>query len=147
AAFKKAQHSGGLRGLNEVEDEAVKTLMTFLKDVQRDKWSKWIGESDSSLDEKYTSWLRDNAPWVPLRVLIEAAAKEVARAGSAATTLAAFRAAHPAAVDAEKSSPGKLPNARAGALLVAARDLGAAEGTYPSAASMQRESHFNRLAP
>jgi ABC-type transport system involved in cytochrome c biogenesis permease subunit len=143
-AAKRVQAGGG-RELNAVQGDSVDTLHEYLKDLQRDK--RQLPGTDATFDKRYTAWLRDKAPWTPLRVLVDGDAKELAASGYDAAKVSAFRTAYDSAVKAEAAAPGKLPEEKARTLVAAARDLGEGAGPYPSAATMDRESHFNRFAP
>ncbi|MBX6311565.1 MAG: cytochrome c biogenesis protein CcsA [Isosphaeraceae bacterium] len=144
-AFQKAKEAGGLEALNPVELDAVTTLLRYWRDIQ--KKERALPGTDAEFDKKYTTWLRGTAPWVSLRLLIDADAEELAKAGYPADKLAAFRTAYTDLIAAEKAAPGQISEAKAAALITSARDLGTAVSQYPAPQVLARESFFNRFAP
>lgn len=143
-AFKKARESGG-RDLNPVELDAALTLRDHMKNLQAKDQA--VPGEDEEFDRRFTAWLRQSASWVPLRLLIDADEAELVKAGYDRAKLKAFRDAYLATLDGEHPSPNQEPEKQARALVSAARDLGRSAGDYPSLAALERESHFNRLAP
>ena len=158
----------GRDSFTPLEQDAVEALIDYIKDKD------WVlPGTDSRFDAKYAAWLRDQGPWVPLRVLVDVDLKEAARAGFDADKLRAFRDAYKAVLDEERDAPGRLSPMRAKALVATARDLGEALGrkdgearaslgtvgtlwrrvgltgpsTYPTPTRVAIESHFNRAAP
>jgi hypothetical protein len=127
-AYKKARTSGG-RDLNPVELDAALTLRDHMKNLQA-KDQALPGE-DKEFDQRFTTWLRQSASWVPLRLLIDGDEAELVKAGYDQAKLRAFRDAYHATLDGERQAPGQEPEKQALALVSAARDLGQSAGDYP----------------
>jgi ABC-type transport system involved in cytochrome c biogenesis permease subunit len=144
-AFKKAKEQQSYDVLNPLELNAATTLSAYWEDLQGK--DRALPGEDSKFDQRFTAWLRTGAPWIPLRLVLDSEPAELARAGFSSARVASFRDAYHALEDAERDAPGNLAESKAQALISAARELGSSVGTYPPAAEMTRESHFNSFAP
>ncbi len=145
-AYKKAEEKGP-RSLAPLELEAANTLHKYLNDIPG-KDRALPGES-KDFDARYTAWLKEKSGWVPLGVVRDVAIDELTKAGFPPAKVAAFRAALKAMEDEELTNPGRAAEKPALALIESARDLGNSVNTayYPSPTDMEREVHFNEMAP
>jgi ABC-type transport system involved in cytochrome c biogenesis permease subunit len=151
-------------GFTPLEQDARNILGEFLENLQREDRAipgqpvepqegegpeqlKNRRETQQRLEKNLAQWLHEKADWVPLRIVLEADAAELGRAGFPVDKVQAFRAAYEALEAAEEKAPNALPAEQARAVVAAGRDLGTAAGKYPPLAAMQRETHFNRFAP
>jgi ABC-type transport system involved in cytochrome c biogenesis permease subunit len=151
-------------GFTPLEQDARGILGEFLENLQREDRAipgqplepqegegpeqfKLRKETQQRLEKNLAQWLHEKADWVPLRIVLDADAAELGRAGFPVDKVQAFRTAYEALEAAEQEAPNRLPVDKAQAVVAAGRDLGTAAGKYPTLAAMQRESHFNRFAP
>lgn len=143
----KARSVDSLRELSAIEFDTLKALDTYWNDTPRDDRHE-PGEN-AEFDAKFASWLDANSVWTPLKVLLQAEPEALAKAGFPEAETRAFLDAYNLFVANEKDHPGALPEDVAGGLLAASRALGEAISPqhYPTVAAMDRETHFNALAP
>ncbi len=131
----------------QAEDRAIPGQSVSAEEGEGPEQLKLRQERQERLEKNLTLWLHEKADWIPLRIVLDADEAELSRAGFPVEKFRAFRTAYEQLEAAEQGAPNRLPVAKAQAVLAAGRDLGAAVGKYPSAATMRRESHFNRFAP
>ncbi len=145
--IKKARETKNLRELTPFEFDSLKAVDTYWNDVPGDQ--RHDPGEDSLFDEKFSAWLRDNSVWVPLKVLLKANPEDLVEAGFPEAEVKAFLTAYRDLEVAENRAPGQVSEASAGAMLAASRKLGDAvsSGKYPSAESIDRETHFNAFNP
>ena len=143
--FEKARDRAKFAEMSPLGRDAVRFLGGYLNERQAKDRAQ--PGSDAEFDRLLTEYLRDKAPWLPMRLVLTADAAELARAGFDPAKLAAYRGAVQALDAAEAKAPGTLDPQVAGRFVVASRELGDPLGGYPSLGSMSVESHFNRLAP
>ncbi len=145
-AIKKIQDHGD-DNLTLLENESAGNLSKYLNDIPGK--DRALPGSSPEFDARYAAWLKEKAAWVPLGVLREVPLDELGRAGFPTAKVEAFRSAFKALDDAELANPGRISEGPAVALIAAARDLGGEvnAASYPSAAALAREVHFNDFAP
>jgi ABC-type transport system involved in cytochrome c biogenesis permease subunit len=145
-ALKKAVENQG-KGLSPLELDSANVLFTYNNDIPREDRAE--PGTNAEFDKNFTTWLKDKAVWVPLRVLLDTKPDELAKAGYPAAETAAFLEAFRAAEKAEEAAPGKLPEAKASALVAASRALGESinGANYPPAKDMDLEAYFNETNP
>ncbi len=145
-ALKKAQ-KGSRRDLSLIELETAVILNKYLEDLPSKDWAE--PGKDATFDARYAAWLKEKSAWIPMTVMLQAAPEDLAKAGFPVSKVEAFRAAFKTMEEAERSTPGKIGEGPAVALVHAARDLGVAlnEGSYPTEAHVAREVSFNTTAP
>nr|WP_165245277.1 cytochrome c biogenesis protein CcsA [Paludisphaera soli] len=143
----KARTAANLRDLAPVEFDTLKALDTYWNDVPSD--DRHDPGEDAAFDKKFAAWLAENSVWVPLKVLLKAEPESLVKAGYPEAQARAFLDAYKAFEKAENEKPGAVPIEAAEALLAASRALGEAVNPeyYPSAAAVDRESHFNAVNP
>ena len=171
AIQKLMEESGAMRGAHgsaatsaqaptDLDRDAGHVLQKYMEELQVDDKRALFqfiggvkpGESLASsgvpnVVRNFQTWLRETADWVPLKVVMAADDKELARAGYPAREIGAFRAAWKDLVAAEDATPGRVPEAKAAALVTDARALGESLGSYPEAARIGAEMRFNQVAP
>ena len=171
ALQKLIEESGAMRGAHasaaastsaptDLERDAGHVFQKYVEELQVDDKRalfQFIGgvKPGDSLDSSgvpnvvrnFQAWLRETADWVPLKVVMAAEEKELARAGYPAREVGAFRATWKDLVAAEDASPGRVPETKAAALVADARTLGESLGSYPEASRIGAETRFNRVAP
>ena len=99
--------------------------------------------------QKYSTWLRESSVWVPLRVLLDASPEDLIEAGFPRDKSEAFLLTFKALDEAETAQPGRVEEAKSGALVAAAQALGEAVSPtrYPTSTAMERETYFNETNP
>ena len=145
--IKKAREARSARGLTPFEFDVLKSLDTYWNAIPRDQ-RKDPGE-DAAFDEKFSSWLRENSAWVPLKVLLKANPDDLVAAGYPEAETKAFLAAYHDLEQAEASAPGQVSQATASAMLASSRKLGAAvdRARYADLGMIELETHFNSMNP
>ncbi len=143
----KARSVESLRDLSPVEFDTLKALDTYWNDTPREDRHE-PGEN-AEFDEKFASWLDANSVWTPLKVLLQADAESLTKAGFPEAETRAFLDAYHAFENGERNYPGALPVDVASDLLAASRALGESISPehYPTVAAMERETHFNAMNP
>ncbi|AMV38544.1 Cytochrome c biogenesis protein CcsA [Planctomyces sp. SH-PL62] len=143
----KARTAANLRDLSPVEFDTLKALDTYWNDVPSN--DRHDPGEDAGFDAKFSSWLAENSVWTPLKVLLKADAESLVKAGFPEAETRAFLDAYKAFEQAENQKPGAIPIETADALLASSRALGEALNPehYPTAAAVERESHFNAVNP
>jgi ABC-type transport system involved in cytochrome c biogenesis permease subunit len=144
---KEARQKASERDLPVFKLDELKALSTFWNDVPRD--DRHLPTEDAAFDERYSAWLRDNSAWVPLKVLLKSKPEELVEAGYPEPEVRAFLDSYRALAQAESSSSGHISEDAALAFQTATRALGEAVNPtkYPSAALIERETHFNAFSP
>lgn len=132
-------------GLNEIERDAVATLVRYYVELAAD--DRVVPGKDSQADEMLKAWIREDSDWAPLSPVLKAPADQLVAAGYPSKELEAVRAADPAAREAEANDPGKLDVAKAEAVASSLRALADSVSSYPSVAAIGREVHYNAFAP
>ena len=127
--------------------DMLNDLAKFKENTQAKDWA--IPGENPANDARYTDWLANTAAWVPLPILIKSDEAELVKAGYPSSSLSAFRTAWAKFQEAERSSPGRVDEASATALVSSARDLGSAlnAASYPTPKAMTREVGFNAFGP
>jgi len=143
----KARSAANIRDLAPIEFDTLKALDTYWNDVPSD--DRHDPGEDEKFDAKFAAWLAANSVWTPLKVLLKAEPEALVQAGYPEKPARAFLDAYKAFEQAENSKPGAIPFETADALLAASRALGEAVNPehYPTAAAIERESHFNAFNP
>jgi ABC-type transport system involved in cytochrome c biogenesis permease subunit len=146
AALQKGTKSRDAQ-LTPLELDAANTLARFWRDLPGD--DRALPGQDPKFDQRYTTYLKEDAAWVPLRVVLAADLKEIERAGFPVDQVVKFRQAFQAMEESERAAPNRASWASAAALVASARSLGEALNPekYPSVAAIDRETHFNTVAP
>jgi hypothetical protein len=142
-AFEKGIKSD--QTLSPLEANVANTLVEYLQGMQSKDWA--LPGEDAVFDQKFTLWLGESSPWIPLGVLLVSDESELSRAGLPLEQVVAFRKSYRDLEAAERAAPGDVPEPVAVAMIAAARDLGTSLGEYPESAAMARESRLNRIAP
>ena len=127
--------------------DELKAISTYWNNIPQD--DRRDPTADAKFDERYTAWLRDNSVWVPLKVFLKSKPAELIEAGYPESQTKAFLDAYHALEQAESSSSGHLSPDVAALFLKTSRELGEAVNPtrYPTAAMIERETHFNDLSP
>ncbi len=127
--------------------EELKAVSTFWNNIPQD--DRRDPTADAKFDDRYTAWLRDNSVWVPLKVFLKSKPAELIEGGYPESQTKAFLDAYHALEQAESSSTGHLSPDVAALFLKSSRALGEAVNPtrYPTEAMIDRETHFNSLAP
>jgi ABC-type transport system involved in cytochrome c biogenesis permease subunit len=146
-AIKDAGESRTQRDLPLLKLDSLKAFSTYWNFVPSSE--RHYPTEDAKFDEKYTSWLRQNSVWVPLKTLLKSKPEELIEAGYPETEVRAFLDAYHELEQAESSSPGKVSQDVASKFLAASRSLGEAVNLtkYPTVAMIDRETHFNAMNP
>src|SRR5262249_1682850 len=131
--------------LSPLAANVTNTLVEFLEGIPSKEWA--LPEEDAVVDQKFAVWLKNNSSWIPLGILLESDESELALARIPVQQVLVFRKSYLDLKQAERASPGNVPEAGVLAVIAAARDLAAGLGPYPGPAAMARESQFNRFAP
>jgi ABC-type transport system involved in cytochrome c biogenesis permease subunit len=128
-------------------DVLMLLVSKYKESLQSKEWKAIFSNADS--DARYTSWLANSAPWVPVAILLKSDESELAKAGFPSSSLAEFRSAWKRFEDAERSSPGRVDEATAKAVVSAAQRFGTEvnPASYPTPKAMAREVHFNAFGP
>ena len=144
---KKYRESGDLQSLSLLELDALKSLDTYWHDIQLA--DRKDPATDPKFDAKYSAWLRDSSVWIPLRALLDSSVEQMVAAGFPSDKSEAFLNAFKALDEAEAAKPGQVEEAKAEAMVAAARNLGEAVAPtrYPTLAAMGRETFFNEFGP
>jgi ABC-type transport system involved in cytochrome c biogenesis permease subunit len=137
----------GADHLAPMELDALKAIDTYWSLIPRED-HKTPGE-DKQADTKFADWLRDSSTWVPLKTLLKAKPETLAEAGFPEAAVKAFLDTYHQLEQAEIQSPGHLAEPVAADFLRSSRALGeaAANISYPSVASIERETRFNAVNP
>jgi ABC-type transport system involved in cytochrome c biogenesis permease subunit len=129
-----------------MELDAVATLINYWKLIPVDD-HKTPGE-DAKADAKFSDWLRDSSTWVPLKTFLKAKPETLAEAGYPESQVRSFLDAYRKLERAEIDAPGHVAENVAGDFLKSTRSLGeAAASSYPSVATIERETRFNATNP
>jgi ABC-type transport system involved in cytochrome c biogenesis permease subunit len=132
--------------LAPMELDALKAIDTYWSLIPREDHHT-PGE-DKQADTKFAEWLRDSSTWVPLKTLLKAKPETLAEAGYPESSVKAFLDAYHRLEQAEVQSPGHLAESVATAFVNSSRALGeAAANSYPTVASIDRETQFNAVNP
>jgi ABC-type transport system involved in cytochrome c biogenesis permease subunit len=144
---KEAREKASERDLPVFKLDELKALSTFWNDIPRK--DRHLPTEDAAFDERYASWLRENSAWVPLKVVLRSKPEELVAAGYPDEQVRAFLSSYTALAQAESSSPGHAALAAAREFHAATRALGEAvnPAKYPSLATIERETHFNKVNP
>jgi ABC-type transport system involved in cytochrome c biogenesis permease subunit len=146
--FKAAREKGeDPRSLPLLKLDELKAISTFLNDIPSD--DRHDPTENAEFDQRYTTWLRDNSVWVPLKVILKSKPEELVEAGYPESQVRGFLDAYHELEQAETSSPGQVSTAAAAKFLAASRELGEAVNPtkYPTATMIERETHFNAMNP
>ena len=145
-AYKDAFEKKSTDHLAPMELDAFSALATYWNLIPRDD-HKTPGE-DSRADAKFSEWLRDSSTWVPLKTFLKAKPESLAEAGYPEERIKAFLDSYNKLARAEVDTPGHLAEPVAAEFLKSTRSLGeAAASSYPSVASIERETQFNAVNP
>ncbi len=127
--------------------DELKAISTYWTNIPRE--DRHVPTENAEFDERYIDWLRDNSAWVPLKVMLKANPDDLIKAGYPEGPTRSFLDAYHALEQAETSSPGQVSEAVGAQLLAASRELGEAvnPSIYPTTAMIERETHFNAMAP
>src|SRR5262249_42477929 len=145
--YDKAQQTGTAEGLSPLELDGAKALDTYWSELPREDRAK--PGTDPAFDKPFATWLSESSAWVPLRALLDAKPEDLAAAAVPADKVNAFLAAFKDLERAEDEAPGRVSEAKAGALVAAARSLGESTSAvaYPATAAIDRETYFNEANP
>jgi ABC-type transport system involved in cytochrome c biogenesis permease subunit len=144
--IKDVRAKESVEGLSPMQLDALKAIDTYWGLIPREDHHT-PGE-DSKADAKFAEWLRDSSTWVPLKTLLKAKPETLAEAGYPEGAVKAFLDAYHKLERAEVDAPGHLPEAIATDFLKSSRSLGeAAASSYPSVATIERETQFNAVNP
>jgi ABC-type transport system involved in cytochrome c biogenesis permease subunit len=148
-AFSRAQ-AGELKeeSLSPLQTDVLMLLLSKYKEALQSKEWRVIFQNAES-NERYSKWLANSAPWIPLPVLLRSDESDLTTAGFPAAALGEFRAAWKRLEEAERSSPGHIDEATARAVVSAAAGLGSEinAASYPTPKAMAREVRFNTFGP
>ncbi len=143
---KEAREKQSAEDLKPMELEALSALDTYWRLIPVDD-HRTPGE-DAKADAKFAEWLRDSSTWVPLKALLKAKPESLAEAGYPEGAVKAFLDAYRALEQAEVREPGHLAEPVAATFLKSSRSLGeAVASSYPTVASIERETQFNAINP
>ena len=109
-SIEKVRKSSEIDDLTLLEKDELSALQTYWKDVPRED-HKDPG-TDPKLDAELSAWLRDNASWVPLKVLLTSTSQELEAAGYPSAQVEAFRTSFRGFEEAEHNTPGQVAAAR-----------------------------------
>ncbi len=142
--------SGKIResDLSPLQTDVLMLLVGKYKEsLQSKEWR--VVFTTPEADARYSGWLANSSPWVPLPILIRSDEAELVKAGFPSSPLVEFRSAWKRLEEAERASPGRVDEATAKAVVSAAHDLGTALNAtyYPTPKAMAREVHFNAFGP
>jgi ABC-type transport system involved in cytochrome c biogenesis permease subunit len=148
-SFKSLEKGAPTQGrdLSPLEFESAKNLSQYYEDL--DSKDRAEPGTNAKFDAKYSRWLAERSVWVPLGVVLETPTEELGRAGFDTSKVEKFRTAFKAMEAEELTNPGRALEQPAIDLIQAARDLGDTTNDpyYPTIAEMDREVHYNELAP
>jgi ABC-type transport system involved in cytochrome c biogenesis permease subunit len=144
---KKVHARSDLANLSLLELDSFKALDTFFNDTPVAE--RAIPGANSKFDARFSAWLRTSSTWIPLRALLDAKPEQLVEAGFPSKETEAFLAAFKALDEAEGARPGQVDEAKAKAMVTAARALGEAVSpeSYPTVAAIDREAYFNAFNP
>jgi ABC-type transport system involved in cytochrome c biogenesis permease subunit len=144
---KDGREGASARDLPLMKLDSLKAFSTYWNFVPSSE--RHYPTEDAKFDERYTSWLRQNSVWVPLKALLRSKPEELIEAGYPESEVRAFLDAYHALEQAESSSPGKVSQEVASRFLAASRSLGEAvnPSKYPTVPMIERETHFNSMNP
>ena len=147
AAVQEIRQGKDEHAMSPLALDMLNDLAKFKENTQNKDWA--IPGERPANDARYTAWLADTAAWVPLPVLIKTDEPDLAKAGYPSSPLSAFRSAWTKFQEAERSSPGRVDEASANALVASAHELGTAINapSYPTPKAMAREVGFNAFGP
>jgi len=145
--YENAQKTRSVAGLSPLELDGAKALDTYWNELPIEDRS--VPGTDPKFDAPFAAWLRESSAWVPLKVLLDTKPEDLAAAGFPLDKVNAFVAAFKDLEKAEDAAPGQVAEAKAAALVAAARGLGEAvsSASYPTAAAVDRETYFNETNP
>jgi ABC-type transport system involved in cytochrome c biogenesis permease subunit len=145
--YEKARKAGSAEGLSLIELDGAKALDTYWTELPTDE--RAVPGSKAEFDRPFTDWLASSSAWIPLRALLDARPADLEAAGFPADKVGAFLTAFKDLEKAEEAAPGKVDQAKAEALVAAARSLGEAVSpkSYPTVAAIDRETYFNATNP
>ena len=139
----------GLRpdqNLSPIETDVANTLVEYLETLPSRKWA--LPREDGVFDQEYEVWLSRSSRWIPVGSILRSDHASLSKAGMPSNLIADFRKNYQALEVAQRATPGEIPEALAIALVGSARDIGVLNlQNYPYAATMARESRYNRLDP
>lgn len=144
---ENARKTMSAEGLAPFELDAAKALDTYWTDLPID--DRAVPGTDEKFDKPFSEWLLTSSAWVPVKALLGTKPEELAAAGYPADKVKAFLDAFAELDKAEDAAPGNVAQAKAEALVAAARNLGQATSpqVYPSVAAVERETYFNETNP
>jgi len=144
---KEGRENPSPRDLPLMKLDSLKAFSTYWNFVPSSE--RHYPTEDAKFDERYTSWLRQNSVWVPLKALLKSKPEELIEAGYPESEVRVFLDAYHELEQAESSSPGKVSQEMASKFLAASRGLGEAVNPtkYPTVAMIERETHFNAMNP
>ena len=149
-AFRPKRREGpqdrGPSGLSPLElESAAKPLQVLERHPVEDRE---IPGTDAKFDARFTAWLRENAAWVPLRVMLDRRPRNWSRPASGVRSRRSGRHSRPME-DAELANPGRA----AAKPVLALVDVGQGPGTevnpayYPTGERHGARVLLQRLAP
>lgn len=130
---------------NPVERDALSTLAEYYGDLPAE--DRKVPGTDDDADEQLLAWLKADADWAPVALILDSDLDELAEAGYDRDEVSRFREAILAAKDAEADEPGSLTADQAEAVVASTRALAADLSTYPTVVEVDREVHYNTFAP
>jgi len=141
------EKKGNTRDMALMKLDELKAFSTFWENIPRD--DRHYPTENAAFDGRYTNWLRDNAVWVPLKVILKSKPEALIEAGYPEGPLRAFLDAYHELEQAESRSPGSLSGPLATRFLTASRGLGEAVNPtkYPTVPVIERETNFNAMNP
>ncbi len=132
------------RYFNDLQKEDRVALFRFMTGL---KPGESLGSDTPKVVRNFQAWLRETADWMPMHIFREADPAQLAQAGYPSQESDGLRQAFAELVAAESSAPGRAPEAKASAVVVAARSLGESLESYPAAGKIAAETRFNAIAP
>jgi ABC-type transport system involved in cytochrome c biogenesis permease subunit len=144
-ALKKAIE-GQETALSPLQRDAVAALDRYFEDIP--KSDRAMPGTNADFDRKFSEWLTGRSPWIPLFTVIESDDAELTVAGFPGDKSLALRDAF-RALEAKAQEESGIDEAKASAFASAIRAVGESvgAGTYPTAETLARETHFNKFAP
>src|SRR5262245_35251244 len=145
--LKKARETRDQNAHSPIELDTLNALVTYWNDVPRD--DRHDPGENAQFDEKFATWLNESSVWLPLKVILKTSPEELVEAGYPEAEVRAFLTAYRELEHAESLKPGEVSEASASAMLASSRSLGQAvsRAKYPTAAMIERETHFNSANP
>ncbi len=132
-------------GFTAIEADAIGTIVRHWADLPRE--DRKVPGTDSNADELLLTWLREDADWAPISLVINSEPADLSAAGYPGTEVTNLREAYQAARQSEVDSSGVLPLGQAEALVASARALAESISGYPTVALVQKEVGYNEFAP